>query len=49
MEYFEKLKNKVNKGRPIYKQITKIKLRDEEFIKNASMKIVRHKNIPAGN
>ncbi|MCR5543184.1 MAG: AMP-binding protein [Eubacterium sp.] len=49
VEYFEKLKNKVNKGRPIYKQITKIKLRDEEFIKNASMKIVRHKNIPAGN
>ena len=44
--YFEKLKNKVNKGRPLYKQITRIKLRDEEFIKNATMKIVRYKNIP---
>ncbi|MBO4862927.1 MAG: AMP-binding protein [Eubacterium sp.] len=44
--YFEKLKTKVNKGRPIYKQITRIKLREEEFIKNASMKIVRYKNIP---
>ena len=44
--YFEKLKNKVNKGRPIYKQITRIKLREVEFVKNASMKIVRYKNIP---
>ncbi|MCR5213012.1 MAG: AMP-binding protein [Eubacterium sp.] len=44
--YFEKLKNKVNKGRPIYKQITRIKLREEDFVKNASMKIVRYKNIP---
>ena len=47
--YFEKLKDKVNKGRPIYKQITRIKLREEEFIKNASMKIVRYKNIPNYN
>ncbi len=47
--YFEKLKDKVNKGRPIYKQITRIKLREEEFIKNASMKIVRYKNIPGQN
>ena len=45
--YFEKLKNKVNKGRPLYKQVAKIKLRKEEFIKNASMKIVRYKNIPS--
>lgn len=44
--YFDKLKNKVNKGRPMYKQIAKVKLREEEFIKNASMKIVRYKNIP---
>ena len=43
--YFEKLKDKVNKGRPLYKQIDRVKLRDEEFIKNASMKIVRKKNI----
>lgn len=46
IEYFEKLKNKVNKGRPMYKQISKVKLRKEEFIKNATMKIVRYKNIP---
>ena len=44
--YFEKLKNKINKGRPMYKQVSRIKLREEEFIKNASMKIVRYKNIP---
>ena len=44
--YFEKLKTKVNKGRPLYKQVSRIKLREEEFIKNASMKIVRYKNIP---
>ncbi len=45
--YFNKLKDKVNKGRPLYKQIAKVKLRKEEFIKNASMKIVRYKNIPS--
>lgn len=45
LAYFEKLKDKVNKGRPLYKQIVRVKLRDEEFIKNASMKIVRKKNI----
>ena len=45
--YFEKLKDKINKGRPIYKQITRVKLRREEFIKNGSMKIVRHLNVPA--
>ncbi len=44
--YFNKLKDKVNKGRPLYKQIAKVKLRKEEFIKNASMKIVRYKNVP---
>ncbi len=43
--YFEALKDKVNKGRPLYKQIVRVKLREVEFIKNASMKIVRHKNI----
>ena len=43
--YFDALKDKVNKGRPLYKQIVRVKLRDVEFIKNASMKIVRHKNI----
>jgi long-chain acyl-CoA synthetase len=43
--YFNALMDKVNKGRPLYKQIVRVKLRDEEFIKNASMKIIRHKNI----
>lgn len=44
-EYFNKLMTKVNEGRPAYKQIAKIKLRDTEFIKNTSKKIVRYKNI----
>ena len=39
----------MNKGRPIYKQIVRVKLREEEFIKNASMKIVRYKNVPNYN
>ena len=43
--YFDALKDKINKGRPLYKQVVRVKLRDVEFIKNASMKIVRHKNI----
>lgn len=43
--YFDALKDKINKGRPLYKQVVRVKLRNEEFIKNASMKIVRHKNI----
>ena len=45
-EYFEALMIKVNEGRPIYKQVAGVKLREEEFIKNASKKIVRYKNIP---
>ncbi len=45
-EYFDALIEKVNEGRPVYKQIASLKLRDEEFIKNASKKIVRYKNIP---
>ncbi|MCR4846044.1 MAG: AMP-binding protein [Eubacterium sp.] len=45
-EYFDKLMNKINKGRPLYKQVVRVKLREEEFIKNASMKIVRHLNVP---
>lgn len=44
--YFDELMEKVNKGRPVYKQIASVKLRDEEFIKNTSKKIVRYKNIP---
>ena len=45
-EYFNKLMDKVNKGRPLYKQVASVRLRNEEFIKNASMKIIRYKNIP---
>ena len=45
-EYFNNLVNEVNKGRPAYKQIAKVVLRDTEFIKNSSKKIVRYKNIP---
>lgn len=45
-EYFDALMEKVNKGRPVYKQVASVKLRDEEFIKNTSKKIVRYKNIP---
>lgn len=45
-EYFDELMTKVNEGRPVYKQISKVVLRDTEFIKNTSKKIVRYKNIP---
>ncbi len=45
-EYFDQLMAKVNEGRPAYKQIAAVKLRDEEFIKNTSKKIIRYKNIP---
>ncbi len=45
-EYFEELMKKVNEGRPVYKQVARVVLRDTEFIKNTSKKIVRYKNIP---
>lgn len=45
-EYFDALMAKVNQGRPAYKQVAKVVLRDTEFIKNTSKKIVRYKNIP---
>lgn len=44
--YFQDLMMKVNKGRPLSKQIASVKLRDVEFIKNTTKKIVRNKNIP---
>ena len=44
-EYFDALMEKVNKGRPAYKQIARVVLRDQEFIKNSTKKIVRYKNI----
>ena len=39
--YFDKLKNKVNKDRPLYKQVANIVIRKEEFKKNTSKKIIR--------
>ena len=45
-DYFEALRKKVNEGRPVYKQVIRVVLRDTEFIKNSSKKIVRYKNIP---
>lgn len=44
--YFMNLMLKVNEGRPLSKQIATIKLREEEFIKNTTKKIIRSKNIP---
>lgn len=44
--YFQELMLKVNQNRPLSKQIAAVKLRDEEFIKNTTKKIVRNKNIP---
>lgn len=41
--YFKQLRQTVNKSRPPYKQISVIKLRDTEFDKNTSRKIVRYK------
>ncbi len=46
-DYFNELKEKINNKRPMYKRIAVVKLRKEEFIKNASMKIVRYLNIPS--
>ena len=45
-EYFNNLMKKVNEGRPIYKQVTKVILRTEDFIRNTTKKVVRYKNIP---
>lgn len=45
-EYFQALMLKVNQGRPLSKQIASVKLREDEFIKNTTKKIVRNKNIP---
>ena len=47
--YFNELKEKINNKRPMFKRIAVVKLRNEEFIKNGSMKIVRYLNIPKAN
>lgn len=40
--YFELLRQKVNKSQPVYKRIARVVLREKEFVKNSSMKIVRY-------
>lgn len=45
VQYFEEIRKKVNYNRPIYKQVARIILRDNEFTKNTSMKIMRYKHI----
>ncbi len=42
-EYFEELRRKINRRRPLYKQVGMIVLRDTEFPKNTSKKILRYK------
>jgi long-chain acyl-CoA synthetase len=41
-DYFQMLMKRVNKDRPVYKQVGKVLLRDTEFPKNTSKKIIRH-------
>ena len=44
--YFQALMKKVNQGRPAYKQVARVALRDQDFIRNTTKKIVRYKNVP---
>ena len=44
--YFQALMKKVNQGRPAYKQVARVVLRDQDFIRNTTKKIVRYKNVP---
>lgn len=41
-EYFDNIRSEVNRNRPIYKQVGEIFLRDSEFPKNTSKKILRY-------
>ncbi|MGN0395161.1 MAG: AMP-binding protein, partial [Coprococcus sp.] len=41
-EYFDKIRREVNRNRPIYKQVGEVFLRDYEFPKNTSKKILRY-------
>lgn len=43
--YFEALTRTVNRDRPAYKQVARVILRDHDFIRNTTQKIVRYKNI----
>ena len=44
--YFQDLKQKINQGRPAYKQVARLVVREEDFIRNTTRKIVRYKNVP---
>ena len=46
VSYFQALMKKVNQGRPAYKQVARVVLRDQDFIRNTTKKIVRYKNVP---
>lgn len=41
-EYFDKICKEINSKRPLYKQVGKVRLRDSEFEKNTSKKILRY-------
>lgn len=41
-EHFELLRQRVNQGQPVYKRIARVVLREKEFAKNSSMKIIRY-------
>lgn len=41
-EHFDKIRKEVNKSRPLYKQVSRVCLRDTEFEKNTSRKILRY-------
>lgn len=41
-EYFDRIRSEVNRNRPIYKQVGEILLRNSEFLKNTSKKILRY-------
>lgn len=41
-EHFDKIRKEVNSKRPLYKQVGKVKLRESEFEKNTSKKILRY-------
>jgi hypothetical protein len=42
-EFFDKIAEKWSKGQPAYKKISKVVLRDTEFEKNSTKKIIRYK------
>lgn len=41
-EYFDKICKEINSKRPLYKKVGKVKLRESEFEKNTSKKILRY-------